>query len=52
MVAATVAIVDIEGAIVLWAYIRHEIRHICQYFTQITNLERGSLEEGIPVYAI
>jgi hypothetical protein len=52
MVAATVAIVDVNGTIVLWAFIRHDIRHICQYFTQITNLERGSLEEGIPMYTL
>ena len=52
LVAATIAIVNEAKTLVLWAYISWPHREVCQYFTQFTNLKRGSLDIGVPVETI
>jgi len=50
--AATVALVNEEGTLVLWAFVQHAEEEVCQYFTSITNLGRGSLDDGISKVAL
>jgi len=52
LVAATVAIVNENRTLVLWSYISWPKHIICQYFSSITNLGRGSLEQGFPIEII
>jgi len=51
-VAATIAVVNENKTLILWAYIKWPQRSVCQYFTSLTNLERGSLDIGIPLYFV
>ena len=47
--AATVAIVNEEGELVIWGFIKQRRQDVCQYFNMITNLSRGDLDEGMSI---
>lgn len=51
-VAATVAVVNLTGELVLSAVIKWPSHEICQYFTSITGLRKGDLEYGVELSTI
>jgi len=52
LVAATIAVVNEEGTLILWAFIKYDRSEVCQYFTGITGLEESSLDEGVSLITI
>jgi len=47
--AATISIVNEDGKVILWAFIRRPHESICQYAPKMTNLNRRKLEQGIDI---
>jgi hypothetical protein len=51
-VAATIAIVNEAGSLVLWAFISWPAQQVCQYMTSITRLSRKHFKNGYPLHII
>lgn len=52
LAAATVSIVNEDGKLILWAFIKHDHDNVCKYDERMTGLTREKLALGIDLSVV